>query len=132
MYHRVPRKPARKQHKTTTFSPPSPTTTSSPTTTITDCIYTIVNDDEVYVRIEIEHLFNLGIHSIKCTVQIVTIRMLSKHVMHHRFILGIGFNTEGYLPISVHNHLPGVEGLNVKDFIFHPLNDISAIRTVIG
>ena len=132
MCYRVPRKFARKQRKTTTFSQPCPTTASSPTTAITDGIYTVVNDREVYVRIKIEPLFNLGIHSIKCTVKIVTIGVFSNYVMHHRFILKIGFNAEGCVPVSVRPHPLGIEGLNGHGIIFQPLNNVSAIGPVIG
>ena len=132
MCYRVPRKSTRHQHNATTFSQPYPTTSSSPIITITDCIYTVVNDDEVYIRIKIEPLFNLGIHSIERTVKVVTIGVFSNHVMHHRFILRIGFNAEGYLPVSVHTHPLGIEGLNGENLIFQPLNDVSAIGPVIG
>ena len=132
MCYRVPRKSARQQHKTTTFSQPYPTTSSSPIITITDCIYTVVNDDEVYIRIKIEHLFNLEIHSIERTVKIVTIGVFSNHIMYHRFILEIGFNAEGYLPVSVCTHPLGIKSLNGENLIFQPLSDVSAIGPVIG
>ena len=52
--------------------------------------------------------------------------------MHHRLALGVGFNAEGDLPVALHTHLLGKEGLNLDDLIFHPLNHLSAIRAVVG
>ena len=86
MCYWVPRKSARKQRITTTLSLPYPTTTSNPTITIADCIYTVVNDDEVYVRKEIIRLFNFQ-YSLSRIVKIVTVGVSPIDTMHYRFAL---------------------------------------------
>ncbi len=113
------------------FSLPASSSSRTPRTS-NNCIYTIVNDKEVNVRIEIKHLFNLVIHSLKCVIKIVTIGVLTVHAMNHRLALHIGFKAEGFVPVSVHLHLIAVEGLNPANRNFHRINHFCAKRTVIG
>ncbi len=129
-----PVKSARKQRNTSIFIIPTIGHTLGTSATSTNCIYSIVNDDEVNIvrREEIKHLSNIGNHSTKRTVKIVAIGMLPIHAVNQRFALGIGFKAEGHVPMSVCPHLIAVKGLNVADLIFHFLNDLGAMRPVIG
>ena len=95
---------------------------------MTKCIATNIKDDEVNVRFDIKHLLNLASR----TILVITRRVLPIHAMDLRGALCIGFKTEGFVPISMGLHLLGIKGLNLANLIFHPLNHLGAIRTVVG
>ena len=71
-------------------------------------------------------------YTTKCIFNIMAIGVLPIYAVNQRFALGIGFKAEGHVPMSVCPHLIAVKGLNVTDLIFHFLNDLGAIRPVIG
>ena len=62
----------------------------------------------------------------------MAIGVVSIHAMNDRHALGIGLNLEGFVPVSMRRHLLAIEGLNLKNPRFHRLNNVGAIRTVIG
>ena len=126
----VKAKSAMNQPESAIFS--SITSFSSHTlTTTTNCIYTIVNDDEVNVLITIKCLFKLFKHSSRCIVKIVTIRVLTIHAMNYRFTLCIGFKAKGSIPVSMRLHLLGIKGLNLANRYFHRINHFLTKRAVI-
>ena len=63
---------------------------------------------------------------------IIGIGVSPVYVMHYRLALVVGFDAEGYLPVTMCFHLFSVEGLNPENLIFHPLNHFSAMCAIIG
>ena len=105
---------ARYQHSTTLLIPPSDSSRTR-TTAKTNCIYTVVNDDEVDIEVDIlldiEHLLDLIVHNTR-HVTIAAIGVSPIDAMHQRLALCIGFKTEGFVAIAVRLHLLRIEGLN--------------------
>ena len=121
----------RNQCVSTIFPSRGSNTSDAPPATLTNSRH-MVSKDEVSVCSEIKCLANFAGHSTSCVVMIVALGVLPIHTMHCWFALGIGFNAEGYLPITVRFHLFSIEGLNIENLFFHLLHHAGAIRSVLG
>ena len=99
-------------------------------TTTTNCIYTIVNDKKVNIRITIKRLFKLFKHRSRCIGKIVAIWVLTIHAMNHRIALNIGFKAKRFVSVSMRLHLFHIKGLNLANYNFHRINHFLTKRTV--
>ena len=90
-----------------------------------------IKDDVINVRIEIKHLPKLFYHSPTTYIVIVTIGVSSIDAMHQRFILGIGFNAERSVAVTMRLHLLGIKDMNLTNPDFHQINHCLTKRPVI-
>ena len=119
------------QRKSANFRPPA--SDSSDRTAVVKNQVSTINDNEVNIRLDIKNLVNLVKYFIsRVVLKIVPLGMSPIDAIHPRLALRIGFNAEGIVALALRLHLLGIEGLNVENLIFHLLNHLGAIRTVVG
>ena len=96
-----------------------------------NCIYTIVNDDEINIVPDIKCHSNLVKRSER-VVNVAAIGMLPIYSVNQRVALGIGFKAKGQRPMSMCSHLIAEKSLNLADRRFHRIDHFLAKRPVIG
>ena len=95
-----------------------------------DCIYAVVDEDDVNVLLEVEPLTDLLEDDVG-HVEVVIVGVLPIDAMHLRPALRIGFKTEGCVSVAVRFHLLGIEGLDLANSDFHRIDHFLTKRAVI-
>ncbi len=98
-----------------------------------------INAVDTYVRNEYIHIFIEIIRApyfiedtTKGIVKIVDVRVPPVNTVNYRFPSSIGFQVESTVPVAEFLHLLGKEGLNLDDGRLHPIDDLGAVRTIVG